>query len=443
MIAETVAGKRIESRSPSSPLTVALLTIGCKLNQAESEAMAGELMQAGCRLVDRAEPADAFVINSCAVTHVAERKSRHLIRLARRLSPDARIVVTGCYAAATTPDVLSALGADAVLHNHEKECASALILGDLPRPDASSNGSARLRTRSFIKIQEGCNDVCAFCVVPQTRGRERSVPAEQILRAVQSAEANSVKEVVLTGTQLGAYGRDASDGIDLLKMISLVLERTSVPRVRLSSVQPQDITPALLDLWDDPRLCRHFHIALQSGSDDVLTRMRRRYTTRQFAEALAAIRRKLPDAAVTTDVLVGFPGECEADFETTRRFCREAEFAALHVFPFSSRPGTLAARMPDQVRAQEKRERVQEMLALGEELRTSFLSRYEGGTVEVLFEKAVSRACGRPLWEGLTGNYIRVLAPADEPLENRIVAVKLGERYRSDLLGEPVRIESS
>jgi threonylcarbamoyladenosine tRNA methylthiotransferase MtaB len=442
VIAETIAGKRIESRSPSSPLTVALLTIGCKLNQAESEVVAGELTRAGCRVVDRAEPADAFLINTCAVTHVAERKSRHLVRLARRLSPGARIVVTGCYATAAAPEALSALGADVVLRDREKEHASTYLLKDSPRVMAPSGPGRRLRTRSFVKAQEGCNDVCAFCVVPQTRGRERSIPAEQVLRAVQAAEADGVKEVVLTGTQLGAYGRDGNNETDLVKLTRLILARTNIPRVRLSSLQPQDITPALLDLWDDPRLCRHFHIALQSGSDGVLARMRRRYTTRQFAQALDAIRRKLPDAAVTTDILVGFPGESEDDFDATRRLCREAKFAALHVFPFSSRPGTLAARMPDQLRAPEKRERVQEMLAVGEELRTSFLSRFQGRTVEVLFEKTVRGAGCGPRWEGLTGNYIRVLAPADESLENRVVSVKLGERCGSSLLGEPVPIQS-
>jgi threonylcarbamoyladenosine tRNA methylthiotransferase MtaB len=443
VIAETVAEKRVQGRSSASPLTVALLTIGCKLNQAESEAMAGELVKAGCRVVDRAEPADAFLINTCAVTHVAERKSRHLIRLARRLSPGARIVVTGCYTDATTPAVLPALGADAVLHNHEKERAATVLLGTLPASTARPDAHARLRTRSFIKIQEGCNDVCAFCVVPQTRGRERSIPAEHVLRAVQSAEADGVKEVVLTGTQLGAYGRDGDHDIDLVELTRLILARTGVPRLRLSSLQPQDITLALLDLWDDPRLCRHFHMALQSGSDAVLARMHRRYTTRQFAQALAAIRRKLSDAAVTTDVLVGFPGESEDDFEATRRFCRDAEFAALHVFPFSSRPGTLAARMPDGVRAPAKRERLQEMLAIGEELRTNFLRRFRGKTAEVLFEKKVCGANRGPQWEGLTGNYIRVLAPADEPLENRIMAVKLGERHGSSLLGEPIRNATS
>ncbi len=434
MIAGTAAEKSVESRSPVSPLTVAVLTVGCKLNQAESEAIAGELGKAGWRVVDRATQADAFIINTCAVTHVAERKSRHLVRLARRLSPGARIVVTGCLADRAGTDALSALGADVILENSEKERAAHLLLR-VPAVDGASGGAGRLRTRSFIKIQEGCDDVCAFCVVPQTRGRERSVPVADVLRAVRSAEADGVKEVVLTGTQLGAYGRDGGKS-DLAELIRLVLSDSDVPRVHVSSLQPQDITPSLLDLWGDPRLCRHFHVPLQSGSDGVLARMRRRYTTRQFAEALAEIRHRVPDAAITTDVLVGFPGESDEDFEATRRLCREVGFAALHVFPFSSRPGTLAAGMPAQVSAQVKRERVRQMLALGEELRAAFLARFQSATAEVLFEKRVRGEAGQMLWEGLTDNYIRVLVPSEQSLVNCIVAVKLGERRGDSLLGE-------
>ena len=283
-----------------------------------------------------------------------------------------------------------------------------------------------------MKVQEGCNDVCAFCVVPQTRGRERSVPADGILRDVECAEAGGVTEVVLTGTQLGAYGRDRDEGGSLFALLELVLRETSIPRIRLSSVQPQDVTPALLDLWSDRRLCRHFHIALQSGSDAVLARMRRRYTAREFAEALNAIRRRLPDVAITTDMLVGFPGETDQDFAATRRFCREAGFAALHVFPFSARPGTLAAKMPDQVSAAMKRARVQEMLAVGEELRGCFLARFQGSVADVLFEQRVRDN----MWEGLTGNYIRVVAPSEESLENHIVAVRLDRRQGSGFRGE-------
>jgi threonylcarbamoyladenosine tRNA methylthiotransferase MtaB len=428
---EAIAREGAARRLPSPALSVAILTIGCKLNQAESEAMALELAAFGCTVTDRAGQADAVIINTCAVTHVAERKARHLVRLARRLAPQARIIVTGCYAETVEPAVLSALGADVVLGNDEKQQAATILLKGVGSCDAPVQ-SGRLRTRSFVKIQEGCNDVCAFCVVPETRGRERSVPAADIIRTLRAVEASGVKEAVLTGTQLGAYGRDRDEGGSLVALLERVLRETSIPRIRLSSVQPPDVTPALLDLWSDRRLCRHFHIALQSGSDAVLARMRRRYTAREFAEAVDAIKGRLSDVAITSDILVGFPDETDPDFAATQRFCREAGFAALHVFPFSARPGTLAAKMPDQVSAAMKRARVQEMLVLGEELRRQFLARFRGSVADVLFEQKVRDNT----WEGLTGNYIRVVAPSEEPLENRIVAVRLDRRQGSGFRGE-------
>jgi len=431
---EVVFHERIARRVSSPPLSVAVLTIGCKLNQAESEAIAGELSAAGCRVTDRAGPADAFVINTCAVTHVAERKARHLVRFARRLSPDARIIVTGCCAETAAAASLSRLGADVVLGNSEKQQAAGVLLRRIT-PASAPPVSGRLRTRSFVKIQEGCNDVCAFCVVPRTRGRGQSVLAVDILRTLKRAEADDVKEVVLTGTQPGGYGRDCVGGEDLAGLLRLVLYETSIPRIRLSSLQPQEMSPALLGLWEDRRLCQHFHIALQSGSDAVLARMRRRYTTGEFAAALEAIRERLPDAAVTTDVLVGFPGETDADFAATRRFCQEAGFAALHVFPFSARPGTLAAKMPDQVSAATKRARVQETLGLGEELRDRFLARFQGSVASVLWERE-ARGNEEGAWEGLTGNYIRVLTASERPLENRLATVRLERRQGSGFRGE-------
>ncbi len=280
-------------RSRAPALNVAILTIGCKLNQAESESLARELAAAGCHVTEDATGSDAVIINTCAVTHVAERKARHLVRLARRLSPRARIIVTGCYAESVDARALRELGADVVLRNGDKQRAVSEALGEaVLRNETQPLG--RLRTRSFVKIQSGCNDVCAFCIVPQTRGRERSVPLFDVLEAVRRAEADGVREVVLTGTQLGAYGRDRDDGVDLPGLLESVLRATSILRIRLSSVQPQDVTAALLNLWTDSRLCPHFHIALQSGSDGVLSRMRRRYSTSEFVRGIEAIRSQVP-----------------------------------------------------------------------------------------------------------------------------------------------------
>jgi threonylcarbamoyladenosine tRNA methylthiotransferase MtaB len=424
-----------------APTGVCLLTLGCKLNQADSEAIARDLLAAGCQVVDRPAAADAFVINTCSVTHVADRKARHLARLARRLSPGAPLIVTGCYVERAGPALRASMHADLVLSNDEKPSLAAWLtrLGaGQPGEDADAGPRPEpampLRTRAFLKVQEGCNDVCAFCIVPRTRGRERSVPVEEVVSAVRAREEEGVQEVVLTGTQLGAYrpahqtGQDnGTAGSGPRVLLQALLAKTAVPRLRLSSLQPQDITPELLSLWEDQRLCRHFHLALQSGSDTVLSRMRRRYTASDFRRALAAIRRHVPDAAVTTDVMAGFPGESEADFKETCAFCREAAFAGLHVFPYSPRPGTVAARPPladDQVPEPVKRERTRRLLALAQELRADFEGRFRGRVMPVLWERA-RPTNGGLLWEGLTDNYIRVFTRSDANLWNRILPVRL------------------
>jgi len=411
---------------------VALLTLGCKLNQAESEAIAAEFAARGCCVVDRPAGADAVVINTCSVTHVADRKSRHLLRLARRLAPGVPVIVTGCYPETAGAGAACALGADLVVANQDKALLVHRLLGDARRARAGASGTG-LRTRAFVKVQEGCNDVCAFCIVPRTRGREHSRPPAVVVEDVRRREAEGAQEVVLTGTQLGAYGRDG--GPRLAELIAAVLAGTGIPRIRVSSLQPQDLSPALLSLWQDPRLCRHFHIALQSGSDPVLARMRRRYDTAAYARALDRIREAVPDAAITTDVIAGFPGETDAEFEETIAFCRRAEFAAIHVFPYSQRSGTVAAKMPQQVPALVRRERTQRLLALAAESARRYRERFLGRVEHVLWERC--RNSGAiPLWEGLTDTYLRVTAPCERDLHNRLTPARLLSQTSSGFLGE-------
>jgi threonylcarbamoyladenosine tRNA methylthiotransferase MtaB len=416
---------------------VVVVTLGCKLNQAESEKIVSHLTAAGCRVTDRPEPAGAFVINTCAVTHIASRKSRHYIRLARRLSPNSRILVTGCSVDVDGAEAMRRAGADLVFSNEDKYKLAERLLEEVPTPATGPRPPApfwRLRTRSFVKIQEGCNQVCSFCVVPRARGPERSIPEDEIVREVQRREREGVTEVVLTGTQLGAYGKDGGRG-HLVALISMLLRETSVPRIRVSSLQPPDFTPELLGLWADSRLCRHFHIPLQSGSDDLLKRMRRLYASGDFRRTVLRVWESVPCAAVTTDVMAGFPGETEADFEATYRACEGLELSDLHVFPFSRRPGTIAAAMSDQVPETVKRERVDRLLALAGRLQARFLERFEGATVPVLWEKPAS-ADG--LWEGLTDNYVRVLARSERPLQNAVVLTRLLHRDNGALRGELV-----
>lgn len=423
----------------------AVLTLGCKLNLADSEEIARGLRAAGYQVVDRVCEADAFVVNTCSVTHVADQKSRRLIRSVRRLSPNAAVTVTGCFPQSAGFEAVNALGADLVVGTRDRDKSELVsFLADSIAGKASklatSNPSPEgqlatrtLHTRAFVKAQEGCNDVCAFCIVPQTRGREESRAIPDVAREVARAVDCGAREVVITGTQLGAWGRDLSPQLKPHHLIAGILERTEVLRLRFSSLQPQDITPELLALWNDPRLMPHFHLALQSGSQQTLTAMRRRYTACEFIEAAERINAAVPGAAITTDVIAGFPGETDAAFEETLALCREVGFARLHCFPYSQRSKTLATRMPSQLAPQVKQERMSRLLALGEELSDAFRKRFAGEIRPVLWE-GERTIDGERLWHGHTDNYLPVYM-AGKDLHNRVTPVLIGEVYHDGVRG--------
>ena len=436
---------------------VAILTLGCKLNQADSQALARELLAHGCRVIDRPAPADAVIINACSVTHVADRKSRHLVRLARRLAPEATIVLTGCYEQnGSGLDLGQRLGADWLVANADKPAIAQRLLrhwreqGRLGAGFTAIQPGDGLRTRASVKVQEGCNEVCAFCIVPRTRGRETSVPIRDVVAEVLARQAEGAKEVVLTGTQVGNYGRDLGLAQGPRDLLAALLAETTIPRLRLSSLQAQDISEDLLRLWQSRRLCRHFHLPLQSGSDRILAAMRRRYTVDHLRQAVAIIRREVPDVAITTDVIVGFPGEGDDDFQRTHDLCQELAFAAIHVFPYSRRPGTVAALAEEQVPHAVKRQRLERMLRLARTSADAFRARFRGRTMDVLWEEAKTRQDGRlPLWRGLTDNYLRVYTSARSGWASGLCAEKgspSGRRPGSDLanrllparLGQPV-----
>lgn len=417
---------------------MAALTLGCKLNQAETQQAARELEAAGCAVVDRPARADAFLINSCTVTHVADRKARRLIRLAGKLAPGAPVVVTGCYAERDGERLRGELGAIIVGNAAKREAAGAVLqaLDGAERTPRAAPGRAG-RTRAFIKIQEGCDDVCAFCIVPYVRGRERAESIAEVVAAAREREAEGVREIVLTGTQPGAYGRDREDGANAARLIQALLAGTGIPRIRYSSIQPQDLSPELLACWEDPRLCRHFHLALQSGSDEVLRRMRRRYSARGFLDAVERIRAAVPGAAITTDVIAGFPGEDEGDFARTLDIVREARFADIHAFPYSPRAGTSGARLEDDVPPQVKRERVSRLIAEGQAQTRRFRELRIGGVESVLFEREENGAA-----RGLTDTYIPVRAARPEAatgLVNEISAVRITGIEDGVLAGEAAR----
>ncbi|HSP56353.1 MAG TPA: MiaB/RimO family radical SAM methylthiotransferase, partial [Dehalococcoidia bacterium] len=319
-----------------------------------------------------------------------------------------------------------ATGADVVIRNAGKPGIAERLLARLssrgdPAGGCPTHQRGGLRTRAFIKIQEGCNELCAFCIVPYTRGREVSVPIDRVLEEVQTRQAEGVIEVVLTGTQLGNYGRDLGwTEQGPRRLLGALLEATSVPRIRLSSLQAQDISPALLRLWETPRLCPHFHLPLQSGSDRVLAAMRRRYTARQFLEAVETVRAAVPGVAITTDVIAGFPGETADDFESTLAVCREAGFAAMHCFPYSRRPQTGAAKMDGHLPPEIRRARLERLLDLGRESSERYRRAQLGSVAHVLWEQQMAG-----LWQGLTGNYMRAYTAASEDLSNRLLPTRL------------------
>ena len=412
-------------------LTAAIETHGCKLNQADSTALAADFLSQGFRMVAPGEHADVYVVNTCTVTHVADRKARQALRSARRRNPAATIVATGCYAE-REPGALEALSeVDIVIGNGGKLDLVQKVAGwrrahAIPCSEGTDEGTASpgaLRTRVMVKIQEGCDQVCAYCIVPKVRGRERSIPPDAIIARIEEHSSAGYKEAVLTGTQLGSYGFDL-DGIALEGLIAGVLAETRISRLRVSSLQPQEIGPGLLDLWSDPRLCPHFHLPLQSGSDAVLPRMRRRYTAQGYLEAVDRIRSSVPGASVTADVIVGFPGETDEDFEATYALCRQAEFAAIHVFPYSVRPGTSAAHFDGKIGPAVKSARMERLLELAGLQSTAFREAMLGSTRPVLWEEDTTGGEGR-VWHGLTDNYVRVAAPSHESLRNRITPVRL------------------
>jgi threonylcarbamoyladenosine tRNA methylthiotransferase MtaB len=413
--------------------TVAIDSLGCKLNQAEMESLARQLTKAGYKLVSSADRADIYVLNSCTVTHIADRKTRQKLRGYHRLNPVARLVVTGCYGQRKPGELETLDGVAMVVGNENKTDIPRLIkdieiTDGLPPADSPVLDENYRRTRSFIKIQDGCRYFCAYCIVPLVRSRELNIPPDMVIDEIRTREKEGYREVVLTGTEIGRY---QYKDICLEKLIERILAATGIPRIRLSSLQPPEITPELVALWQDSRLCPHFHISLQSGSDSVLGRMKRRYNTGEYRRTVELIRGNVPDVAVTTDVIVGFPGETDAEFRETLDFCRDIRFARIHVFPYSTRPGTAAADMVPKVSAVVKKERSRQMLALAEERSRNYRESYLGREIKVLFEQ---KSGG--FWTGLTGNYLKVYVKSRADLTNRIITVKLICLQRDGVRGE-------
>ena len=427
--------------SSNSP-KVAIHTHGCKLNQADSQVLVRQFQEAGFTMVKSAAQADVVVLNSCTVTANSDSKARQYLRRARRSNPDALVVATGCYAQRAKGDLSAMESVSLVLDNRDKPSLVATIANKLEVESGSfaENLAAPApgRSRAMVKIQEGCDQVCSYCIVPKVRGRERSIPPDEIIAQINERAKLGCREAVLTGTQLGTYGFDLP-GIDLAGLLQQVLVETSISRLRISSLQAQEITPDLLGLWDDSRLCPHFHIPLQSGSDTILKSMRRRYDTARFAETIALVRKTIPDAGITTDIIIGFPGEGVREFAESYSFAASMGFSDMHVFPYSIRPGTSAAHLDDQVIDAQKKERSGEMLELAAASVKKFRQGALGQVRPVLWEPTQGKNCGG-IWSGLTDNYVRVKATSGRDLSNLITDAQLTSLDEDWVTGEVVSL---
>ncbi|MTV50141.1 tRNA (N(6)-L-threonylcarbamoyladenosine(37)-C(2))-methylthiotransferase MtaB [Heliobacillus mobilis] len=440
--------------------TAAFYTLGCKVNQGETDSIAGMFKARGYQRVDFDEPADVYVINTCTVTHLSDRKSRQTIRRALRLNPDAVVAVTGCYAQ-TSPDEVRAIeGVDVIVGTDQRSRIVELVeehrvagkavdqVGDIRAVQVFEELPAVAeisRARASIKIEDGCNLFCTYCIIPYARGPVRSRPVESVIREARRLVSEGYQEIVLTGIHLGAYGADLNRELaDLLEQ--LIQEVPELPRLHVGSVEPQEFTEDLLRIIQQPKVNPHFHIPLQSGSDSVLERMGRRYRRQDFMDVVAKIRSLIPDAAITSDVIVGFPGETEADYLLTEETCKATALAGLHVFPFSPRKGTPAASFTDQLPASVKQDRVKRLMAVAQELSRAYAETFVGKTITVLLEEKSGE-----YWSGHTNNYLKVLIPFqtgehkalssldDADARDQLVPVRL-ERLLPDntLLGQPL-----
>ncbi len=425
------------NRMPS----VAFHTLGCKVNHYETEAIWQLFKEAGYDRVDYEHISDVYVINTCTVTNTGDKKSRQVIRRAIRRNPDAVICVTGCYAQTSPAEIMAIPGVDIVVGTQDRVKMLEYI-EQYKQERQPINGVGNImksrvyeeldvpaftdRTRASLKIQEGCNNFCTFCIIPWARGLMRSRDPEEVIRQAQQLVDAGYKEIVLTGIHTGGYGEDMKDYNLAMLLRDLEAKVRGLKRLRISSIEASQITDEVIEVIDQSNvIVRHLHIPIQSGSNTVLKRMRRKYTMEFFAERLDRLKEVLPGLAVTSDVIVGFPGETEEEFMETYNFVKDHQFSELHVFPYSKRTGTPAARMDDQIDEDIKNERVHRLIALSDQLAKEYASEFEDEVLEVIPEEKFKENEGSNLYVGYTDNYLKVVLPATEDMIGQIVKVKI------------------
>ena len=428
---------------------VALHNLGCKVNAYETEAMQHLLEEAGYEIVPFTQKADVYVINTCSVTNMADRKSRQMLHKAKKNNPDSIVVAAGCYVQTSEKEVLNDLSVDIVIGNDRKHDLVRLLeeysldsVNDTV--DDINDGKhdfeelfidqTKEHTRAFIKVQDGCNQFCSYCIIPYARGRVRSRRFENVIAEVERLAANGFKEVVLTGIHLSSYGVDFEEATGLLELIQAVNAVKGIERIRLGSLEPKIVTEHFAsELSKLDKICPHFHLSLQSGCDATLKRMNRKYTTKEYERGCELLRKYFVHPAITTDVIVGFPGETEEEFEQTKAYLEHIHFYEMHIFKYSKRKGTRAAVMPDQIDEQIKAARSEKLIALGHDMSKEFRKFYIGKNEEALFEeKAVIG--DKEYFVGYTKEYVKVAKKTDENLENQIVSGRISGMLTDEIL---------
>lgn len=427
----------------------ALHNLGCKVNAYETEAMQHLLEEAGYEIVPFTQKADVYVINTCSVTNMADRKSRQMLHKAKKNNPDSIVVAAGCYVQTSEKEVLNDLSVDIVIGNDRKHDLVRLLeeysldsVNDTV--DDINDGKhdfeelfidqTKEHTRAFIKVQDGCNQFCSYCIIPYARGRVRSRRFENVIAEVERLAANGFNEVVLTGIHLSSYGVDFEEATGLLELIQAVNAVKGIERIRLGSLEPKIVTEHFAsELSKLDKICPHFHLSLQSGCDETLKRMNRKYTTKEYERGCELLRKYFVHPAITTDVIVGFPGETEEEFEQTKAYLEHIHFYEMHIFKYSKRKGTRAAVMPDQIDEQIKAARSEKLIALGHDMSKEFRKFYIGKNEEVLFEeKAVIG--DKEYFVGYTKEYVKVAKKTDENLENQIVSGRISGMLTDEIL---------
>ena len=436
-------------------MKAAIHNLGCKVNSYEAESMREQLINNGYEMVDFSEKADVYIVNTCSVTNIADRKSRQMLHRAKKLNPEAVVVAAGCYVQEVGDELLRDNAVDIILGNNKKSNLAETLADYFKDQSKNANfvdiGEEKLfeetpvettdeNIRVNVKVQDGCNNFCTYCIIPYTRGRIRSRSISEIQKEVKGLAKKGYKEIVINGINLSSYGLDktetssSDEKISLIELLEKLNEIPGIERIRMSSLEPRVISSDFVErLKKLEKICHHFHLSMQSGCDETLKRMNRHYTSDEYFEACLRLRNAFDDAAITTDVIVGFPGETEEEFEKSYDFCKKVGFADLHVFKYSKRKGTKAADMPNQLTEKQKHERSEKLIKLGKEMSEAFRNKFLGEEAEVLFEEKCILS-GEEYYIGHTRQYLKVCVKSDENLVGKNMKVLIDKPLESEIL---------